>query len=45
MIIGVVFAIHGYAQTSGDEHKIPKQSSPTNPASYRLTIDWFKDIY
>ncbi|MDR1330951.1 MAG: hypothetical protein LBK07_02495, partial [Tannerella sp.] len=39
MIIGVVFAIHGYAQTNGDENKIPEQSSPTNPASYRLTID------
>ena len=40
MIIGVVLAFVGYAQTNGDEHKIPKQSFPTNPANYRLAIDF-----
>ncbi|MDR1339500.1 MAG: hypothetical protein LBK58_05565 [Prevotellaceae bacterium] len=39
MVTGVVFILHGYAQTNGDEHKIPKQSSPANLANYRLTID------
>jgi len=40
MIIGVVFTLHGYAQTNWDEYKIPKQSSSANLANYRMTIDF-----
>ena len=39
MIIGGIFAVHAYAQTNGDENKIPKQSSPANLANYRMTIN------
>ena len=39
MIIGVVFALHCSAQTSGNEQKIPEQSSSPNLANYRMTID------
>ena len=45
MIIEVVFTLYGYAQTNGDEHKIPEQSSPADSANYRMTIDWkFRDL-
>ncbi|MDR2511588.1 MAG: hypothetical protein LBC89_03895 [Bacteroidales bacterium] len=40
MIIGLVFTLHGYAQTNGEEYKIPKQLSPANLANYRMTIDF-----
>jgi len=40
MIIGVVFILHGNAQTNGSEHKMPKQLLPTNSASYRLSVDF-----
>jgi len=39
MTIGFIFTLFGYAQTNRDEHKIPKQSSPSNTADYQLTID------
>ena len=39
IIIGFVFALHVYAQTNRDEHKIPKQTVAANLANYRLTID------
>ena len=39
VILGCIFALSGYAQTNGDDNKIPKQSLPTNSANYRLTID------
>ena len=45
MIIGVAFTLHGYTQTNGNEHKIPKQSSPKNLTNYRLIIDvTFRDL-
>ena len=40
ILIGVVFTLHGYAQTNGDEQKIPKQSSSANLANYRMTVDF-----
>jgi hypothetical protein len=40
MIIGSVFTLYAYAQTNGDENKIPKQTSSANLANYRLTIDF-----
>ena len=39
MIIGVLFTLHTYSQTNGNENKIPEQSSPTSPTNCRLTID------
>jgi len=40
IIIGGIFTLHGYAQTIGDEQKIPKQSLPENLANYRMTVDF-----
>jgi len=39
MIIGVVFALYCFAQTSGNEQKVPEQSSSANLANYRMTVD------
>ena len=37
--VSIILTLHVYAQTNGDEYKMPKQSLPTDPANYRLSID------
>ena len=38
-MIGVVFALYGYAQTDGSVPLVPGQSTSANTGNYRLTID------